>query len=65
MITLAVAGLFVLVAVLFAVTAVRMWLRVIALKQAIAFYQAPGTNGKVTELAEIMFMYIVSGRVRK
>jgi hypothetical protein len=44
------------------VWAVRTWLRVIALRTAVAFLQADGTKGDPKWHASKMFRYLVSGR---
>jgi hypothetical protein len=40
----------------------RILLRVAALRAAVAFYQAPGTNGNVIKLAEEMARFLARGR---
>ena len=47
--------------VLAAVYALRVLLRVVALRAAVAFYQAPGTSGSSIGLAREMFHFLASG----
>jgi hypothetical protein len=44
------------------VYAIRVILRIIALRQAVAFFQAPGTSGDVVKLARNMFQFLTRGK---
>lgn len=52
-------------AVSFVIWVIRTILRVLALRSAVMFYQAPGINGSVIILAKQMFTFLVRGSVSK
>jgi hypothetical protein len=58
-------GIATLCTVLLVVYGLRVLLRIVALRAAVGFFQAPGTNGNVIMLAREMFTYLASGKGKR